>query len=146
MVVPVGKTETLTVSEEQPVSETIALLNGNVAVLAAYAEGNSKSGSFSKPLHNALQNVITRRAQIEELEADAQAREDERDLLTTEQERIRDNMGVLDKGAALYRRYTETLNAQETRLDTLRGEITDLRNQADRRLRELRDYLDGLSV
>ena len=146
VIVPVGETGTLTVSEEQPVSETIALLNGNVAVLAAYAEGNSKTSFFSKPLHNALQNVITRRAQIEELEADAQARENERDLLTTEQERIRDNMGVLDKGAALYRRYTETLDAQETRLDTLRGEITDLRNQAGRRLRELRDYLDGLSV
>ena len=144
--VPAGKTDILTVSEEQPVSETIALLSGSVAALAAYADTNSKTPLFTKPLHKALQSVITRRAQMDDLEAEAQARERERDTITTEQARIRDNMAALDKGAALYRRYTETLDAQETRLEALRGEITNLRNEADRQLRELAAYLDGLTV
>ena len=147
--VPAGETGTLLVAEEQPLVQTIALLSGDLTNLSTYAEGSSTGSAAlqsSAELQTALAEIIARRTQIDQTEADAQARERERDALTTEQERIRANMGALDKGSALYRRYTDELDRQETRLAELRGEITDLRNEADRLLRDLRGFLDGLSV
>ena len=140
-----GATQTLTVSEEQPYGQAVTLLSSDVSTISYYVNGDDTSGR-APALKKALQEVIARRAAIDDLESDAQLREDERDNLTEEQGRIRENMAVLDKGAALYRRYTNELDSQENRLNELRKEVSKLRLDADKKLRELRVYLDGLTV
>lgn len=143
--VAAGETQALKVSEEQPYGQSVTLLSTDVSTISFYMEGDATS-SRAPALKKALQEVIARRAAIDDLESDARLREDERDNLTEEQGRIRENMAVLDKGAALYRRYTNELDQQENRLNELRKEVSKLRADADRKLRELRVYLDGLTV
>ena len=61
-----------------------------------------------------------------------------------DQERIRKNMLALDHADALYKRYASELDAQETRIATLRQEAARLRDQAQAAERDLRVYIDNL--
>jgi hypothetical protein len=66
--------------------------------------------------------------------------------IAEEQERIRGNMAALDRDSALYRRYVDELDQQETRLKALRAEADQFRSEAQALGDELRAYLDTLEV
>jgi hypothetical protein len=63
-----------------------------------------------------------------------------------DQDRIRKNMAALDKTSTLYKRYVAELDRQETRLQTLRQEAATLRKQAADADRELRAFVDSLTI
>lgn len=63
-----------------------------------------------------------------------------------DQSRIRDNMGVLDRTSALYRRYLADLEAQETELRDLRDRIGALRDARAAAERERNDLIERLGA
>ena len=101
---------------------------------------------ISPKLREALQQIVQRRRAVQELQAQAAAKEAEIKAMGDDQDRIRKNMAALDKASALYKRYVTELDRQETRLQTLRQEATALRKQSIDADRELRAYLDGLTI
>ncbi len=135
-----GATEMLTVTTERSVGQSIMLFDASIDTLSFYT---SDAHHTPAALKNQLTEIIRRRARIEELERDVETREDERDAITTEQERIRANMEAVHADNALYKRYVGTLDAQETRLETLRDEILSLRERSAQAGTELRAYLDA---
>ena len=90
--------------------------------------------------------VITRRRAIQETQEAVRQRERERETIGEEQDRIRKNLGAVDRDSSLYRRYMTQLEKQEDRLVVLADEIEQLRAQAQERTNELRGYLDNLKV
>ena len=136
-----GKSQALKVVTERPISQTFAILDGDLNALLTYT--NRKE--ISPGLKAALAEVAQRRARVQELNAQAQGRDDEVKSIGTDQERIRKNMAALDKTSALYKRYVGELDAQETRLERLRQEATRLRAQAEAADTDLRTYVDGLA-
>ena len=66
--------------------------------------------------------------------------------ITTEQTRIRENMGKLAQNSELYHRYIKKLDQQETELEDLRRKIETLKDTEARQQRELNDYLSGLEI
>ena len=142
VVVAPGKSETLKVVLERPDTEELLLINGDMAALESYA----KRKEISPRLQAALQEVLTRNRQLQNLQAQAAANDSDIKAIGADQDRIRKNMAALDKDNALYKRYVGELDAQETKLDMLRQESVRLRAQAETALREFRAYLDTLTI
>lgn len=136
-----GKSQTLKVVTERPLSQTFAILDGDLNALLTYT--NRKD--ISPRLKAALAEVAQRRARVQELSAQAQGRDDEVKSIGTDQERIRRNMAALDKASVLYKRYVTELDAQETRIERLRQEATRLRAQAEAANTDLRAFVDNLA-
>ena len=66
--------------------------------------------------------------------------------ISKEQDRIRANMSSLDKSSDLYKRYLQTLGGQEDKIDTLRAKLPELRNAEAEAVKQLADFVAGLSV
>ncbi len=140
--VPAGKTESLKVVLERPLSESFGLIEGDLGTLIAY----TKQKAISPKLQAALQEVITRRRKVQDLQAQGDARNADIQAINVDQERIRKNMMALDKDNPLYKRYVTTLDTQETKIEALRQEAARLHDQADAAALDLRAYLDSLSI
>jgi hypothetical protein len=140
--VPPGKSEKLQVVLERPVSQTIAIYDADINVLGAYASRKE----ISAKMRDALQQVVQRRRAVQQLQAQAAAKDAEIKGMGDDQDRIRKNMAALDKASALYKRYVTELDRQETRLQTLRQEAANLRSQAAEADQSLRAYIDSLTV
>ena len=140
--VPPGKSQQLKVLVERPVSQTVVVFDADINSLAYYA--NRKD--ISPKLRDALQEVVQRRRRVTELQSQVTSREQEIGAITQDQDRIRKNMVSLDRTSALYKRYVTELDAQETRIQTLRQEATQVRKQVAEAERELRAYLDELVI
>ena len=66
--------------------------------------------------------------------------------ISKEQERIRANMVPLDKSSDLYKRYLQTLGGQEDKIETLRAKLPEMRNAEAEAVKQLADFVAGLSV
>ena len=137
-----GKSQTLKVAVERPISMTVAVFDADINSLGVYAGRKD----ISPKLRETLQEVIRRRRQVGDLKAQALNREQEIGSIMQDQDRLRKNMAALDRMSALYKRYVSELDAQETRIQALRTEMTNLRKQSSDAERELRNYLDELVI
>jgi hypothetical protein len=140
--VAAGKTEKLTVVTEQPVYESVGLLDTDVNTILAY----STQEGVSDALKQALQEIARRRRQIADLQSQAAQKDAGVKAISDDQERIRKNMAALDKQSALYKRYVTQLDAQETQIQALRAEAGRLRAAAAQADRDLRAYVGGLKI
>ena len=137
-----GETKSLRVTTEQPVDQMIVLVDGGLNAIASYVS----AGYVSQAIKDALAPVVEKRRRMQEIETQVQHQEAEITAIHAEQDRIRKNMGAVDKDSALYRRYVNELDSQETRLQTLREEAAALRAAAQEAERDLRAYVDSLEV
>jgi hypothetical protein len=118
------QTESLAIEEARPIEFTYALTNISSAQVATLVEQRS----IDKTVEEALRRVLAQKDVIEGLEQQNSAREQEKQRIFDDQQRLRENMKAL-KGSAeertLVQRYTQQLNDQETRLESLRREIAE---------------------
>jgi len=66
--------------------------------------------------------------------------------ITDDQPRIREDMGKLDHGTDLYKRYVKKLSDQEDELEKLRPQVKELQERENELRKSLDDYLLGLDV
>jgi len=136
-----GASETLKVVQQRPLFQEVALLTGDVQLLAF----TSNRKDVSDKLKATLQEVIRRRAHVDELKAQAEQRADEVTSISNDQERLRKNMEALDHSSTLYKRYVSELDTQETKIESLRKEAIRLRGEAGAAQQELKAYVDGIN-
>ena len=79
-------------------------------------------------------------------EAQTERRFVEREIatITREQERIRENLAVVESGTTLYQRYIDTLTEQEDRLAQLQRELSAAAAEEREANDALGSYIDGL--
>jgi chromosome segregation ATPase len=80
---------------------------------------------------------IQRRIQLKELELSH---------IPADQTRIRENMKVVDKSTDYYNDLLKKLRAQETQLETVNKELTQLRADLETQQKKLDDYLKDLTI
>ena len=100
----------------------------------------------SAKLKAALSDLVARRRAITDLQAQRATREEEIKNIDMEQARIRQNMAQLDRNNPLYQQYVTKLTAQETRIEKLREEIALTRDKEAAAQKELRAYVDALTL
>ena len=93
-----------------------------------------------------LQRVQSLKQQIVALDREIAARETRLSEIAQEQNRIRQNMGALDRNSSLYRRYVADLEEQEDEIDALQMELEDLRERRRALQGQLDDVLRSLAA
>ncbi|MBU6275113.1 MAG: hypothetical protein KGQ61_00585 [Planctomycetes bacterium] len=140
--VPAAGTTGLTVVEEMPLEESFAVTGLGEDLLLVYA----RAAKTSPRIREALAEVIRRRQALAELDRQQQSRQQEIAAIGEEQARIRGNMERLERGSELYVRYVKKFEEQETRIETLRGEIARFAEQAATARRELEEFVAALEL
>jgi hypothetical protein len=90
--------------------------------------------------------VLAKKRGIEEIVRTKQEKEREIQVVEQEQNRLRQNMGNLDRNNELYLKYVRKMTEQEDRVDVLRQEITALIQKEQAARRELDDFLQKLEL
>jgi len=107
--VPAGETETLTVREEHPLVEQIALTSESLERIAVYL----RAQTISDAVKAALERVIEMKRQIAAVDQQIADKEARPTQISEEQDRIRQNMEQLDHDNELYQRYVTKFAEQE---------------------------------
>jgi len=138
---PKAKQE-LTVVEEHPISQSVALTDANADQVAAFL----LMEKLSEAAKTALQRVVEMKTQLADLQRQRAEREARLSEITAEQERIRKNMEQLDRNSELYKKYVQKLTDQETEFEKLQAEIKQLKADEGKKLQEVQEYILGLNV
>ena len=137
-----GKPATLEVVEEQPGEQRIALTNIDANQIGIFVQSKVPS----QRVKDALGQVLAKKRAIEEIVRTKQEKEREIQVVEQEQNRLRQNMGNLDRTNDLYLKYVRKMTEQEDRVDVLRKEITALIQKEQAARRELDDFLQQLEL
>lgn len=132
----------LDVVEERVADEAVSVINMDTPTVLMYI----KTGKMSQGVKDALQKVVDQQTALLETGHQRGLREQEIKDIADEQNRIRQTMGQLDRNSDLYKRYITKLDQQETRIDTLRGEIKDLQAKEETQRKELETFVGGLDI
>jgi hypothetical protein len=137
-----GKVTTLTVREELIHSETIAMLQADVAALSYY----SRTGEIPRDVREAIGKVIRLKQAVLDVERQIAVRTQQITDITQEQGRIRENMKAVAQGSPYYNRLLSKLNEQESSIEGLQKERTTLTAGRDAARKELEDSVSALTV
>ncbi len=121
---------------------TIKLIDADLnELLGFHAEGKLRKEAI-----DAAKHAAGMKAQVGEAEKHVAALEAEVREITSDQGRIRANMGSVDRNSDLYRRYITTLNDQETRLEQIRLELIAANAEVAARKAALVEFLSNVNV
>ncbi len=140
--VEAGKTERIDVKEERVESERIALVNAAEGNILAFVQ----EGEFPAPVREALNKAARFQRAIVDSEHEIEARGAQIESITTEQERLRENVKTAGERSEYGVRLLRKLNEQETQIEKLQAETNSLRKKQEAQRKELADYLKDLSV
>jgi hypothetical protein len=137
-------TQTLDVREAKPVSTSYALTNINSDLVALFV----RQRSITPEIQAALEKIIDQKNKVASLQDEVNKRENERQQIFNDQQRLRENLKVL-KGTpeekALTQRYVQQLNDEETRLARLQKESADYAAQRDKAQADLNAMIESMS-
>ncbi len=134
--------EELVVEMQQPVTQTVALLDADADKINFYL----KSTVISDELKAALQEIVRRRVAIAEVAQQIAVRQARLKEIGEEQDRIRRNMGQLNRDADLYNKYVAKLTQQEDEFDRVRAERDTLQEKHSQLTTDLNEYIRTLNV
>lgn len=140
--VPTGKTESLTVKQGSTQVEGIALVNTAPNALLFYINAKEIPDDVKAALAKVAgmqQDIQTTQQKIAEIDAQLAA-------ITTEQQRIRENMKTVDKASAYYNRLAAKLNDQESKIETFQTQRDELQKSLEAQQKTLADHLNGLTI
>jgi hypothetical protein len=105
--------------------------------------------SISPEIEQAFRKIIDQKGKVSALDAEITNRDDETQKIYDDQQRLRENLKALKGSAeerALTQRYTQQLNDQETRLEAIQRELTDLQAKRDAAQEEVDKTIENLSL
>jgi hypothetical protein len=132
----------LTVAQERTEAQSIALLSIDLGTLLSYA----KEGEVSPKVIDAFKEAAGKQGAIVDTERQIAALQQERQGIDQDQNRIRSNIGGIDRQSQLYSRYMQKLTEQEGRLEAIDGKTKELQAKLVEQRNELESYLAGLNV
>jgi hypothetical protein len=138
------QTATLVVEEARPLQSQFAITNISSEQVSLWVTQHSIDAS----IQGTLQEVLAQKDAIASLQSQKEAREEETKGIFDDQQRLRENIKAL-KGTPeekpLLQRYTQQLNEQENRLDTLHKESAQLDKQIEAADEKLNDMIAKLA-
>ncbi|MBL8761270.1 MAG: hypothetical protein JNL50_08215 [Phycisphaerae bacterium] len=137
-----GGSAPLSITSEITQGQHLQLLSYDLNTLLQF----SKSGKASEKVVEAFREAAKRQGAIHEVERTIAKLDAERNELTQDQARIRENMTRIDQTSQLYRKYMQKLTDQEERMDKLVTEMDAARKALTAAQNNLAEYLRGLNV
>ncbi|MDP8982456.1 MAG: carboxypeptidase regulatory-like domain-containing protein [Acidobacteriota bacterium] len=138
------QTASLVIDEALPVQNGWQLTNISDDQVSLFV----RQRSIDKAVEEALRRILAEKSVIAGLDAKKEEADGQMSKIFDDQQRLRENMKALKGSAeekALLQRYTQQLNEQENRLETLRKESQRLEEQKDRLQAALDKMIQDLS-
>jgi len=142
LTVDTGKSEKLTINEEQLTREEIGLVSADINMLLLY----TRNRAITSKVKAALEKVVEARNSISELERRIALLTQQISEITQEQSRIRENMKTISQNSEIYTRYLKKFDAQETQIEGFREQLQKLRADEATQRKQLEDYITGLEL
>jgi len=136
------KTASLSVVQEITTRQRLAATGYDIPTLLAHAS----SGKASSAVVEAVRKIAAMQSAIADVQRKLESDAAERQSIASDQERVRQNMGSIEKGTELYRRYLAKFDEQENRLAELEKSSVELKRQLQQLNEELKRYLNGLNI
>jgi hypothetical protein len=137
-----GETRRLTAYLDQPVSRTVALTDGDEAVLGFII---SQTG-LDPAARAAIHHVLDLRQDAARLTAEAAALRRRMDDVQADQDRLRKNLAAVTAGDALRTRLVQALDVSETEAEQNRKSIADADARVAKARQVLADAVAGLRI
>ncbi len=137
-----GKTGEFVVKEQQPYTQTIAILSSNQSNLQWY----STSGEIPSKVREALKKAIQLKNELSELQRELQQQQGHLTEVQQGQERLRQNIRTVGGNSTLGQRYIKKLADEEDQIEELQRTIADLEEKVQSKQKQLSDYLNDLDV
>ncbi|MFO0899046.1 MAG: hypothetical protein U0836_16600 [Pirellulales bacterium] len=137
-----GKPAELVIDEKRTIHQEFAITNFDDPTLFFYIN----APQVSPKVKAALQEVVRRKAEIQQIANHRGQLEQQIQVISQEQERIRQNMAQLGRDTDLYRRYVKKFGEQEDQVEKLRSEIAKLQADETAKRQALDQHLIGLEV
>jgi len=139
------ETSKLEVGESEPLDTRYEISNVTDDQITLFL--NQKS--INAEVEAALRKIIEQKNRVAALDAEISRRNNEKQKIYDDQQRIRENLKAL-KGSpeerALTQRYTQQLTDQETRLEVLQKETQDFQTKRDQAQDELDKMIQSMSL
>ena len=138
-------TATLTVRESNPLEANFALTNLTDDQIKIFVQQKS----ITPEIEAAFRKILEQKNRVDDLNTQISGRDDEKQAIYDDQQRLRENLKALTGGAeerALMQRYTQQLADQETRLDALKKESADLQAKQGEAQTDLNKMIENLSL
>jgi hypothetical protein len=137
-----GGETALTVVEDQPIEETIRLLDAEddeIGALAASTELDAKLRQILTDLGARRQAITRQRAELDRLK-------EQRGQLIEDETRLRDDLTALGRDTALRKRLLDKFAETETAIDTVAASIAKAESALAAAQKELASYAGGLKL
>lgn len=136
------KLSSFVVREESVQSQYLSLLNYNELQFAQFTK--------NAEIPQAVRAAIAKAGELHAAIAVTDKALADRDVriadITAEQARIRDNMRTVQQNTAYYQRLLEKLNEQESQIETLQRERSELQTKRDAQRKEYEAYVSTLNI
>ncbi len=132
----------ITVVEEQPIEETIRLLDLDDARLGALIS----SSELDSKLRHGLAEIAARRQAVGHQRAELGRLKEQRAQLVEDQNRLRNNLAVLGNDAALKKRLLDKFSETETAIETVIATTAKASHALAAAERDLASYIAGLTL
>jgi len=140
--VPAGKTVAQKVQLERVSDQTLALIDSDQDAVRFFL----RSKVISPAVKQALEKVIALRSELYDLVRARELQESELKKAVEEQARIRENLKTLQQGSDPYQRQLKKFDDVETQIETLKGQVSELRQAEENKRKELEAYILSLDV
>jgi len=140
--VPAGKTETVTVTQEQPLSQSIDLSSDADDQIAAWAEDRT----MPEKVRKAMADLATRLGTIRDHDSEVTRLEQRQAEIGQEQARLRENLGAVPKDSDLFQRYLGKLNGSESELEQVGADLAKARKAVDDARAAFREAVRKLNI
>jgi hypothetical protein len=137
-----GKGAALKVVEELVSQQTIAILPADVGSLEFY----TKTDRIPKSVRDVLAKAIAMKNAMTDLQRQIEERRRQVNDISTEQTRIRANLGTIERTSDYAGRLLKKLNDQETTIEKHQADIKTLEQQLDDQRKAFEAYLQNTSV
>jgi hypothetical protein len=142
--VEAGKTWHFTVKQQSVNASEAKLMELDDQHLAYDVKADS---GLPQQVRDALAKIVERRAALADLDRKLKASTQRIAEVTSEQQRIRENMKTVNQQQSdYYTRLLKKLNDQETLIEKVQGEAEETRQAIERQRKELEEFVQNLNV
>jgi hypothetical protein len=134
-----------TVHESRPLETRFQLTNLTDDQITIFLQQKS----ISPEIETAFRKIVEQKDKIAGLVAEVNRRDEEKEKIYDDQERLRENLKALKGSAeerALTQRYTQQLADQETRLEAIERESADFQAKSDQAQADLNTMIENLAL
>lgn len=140
--VPAGKTIKFTAMMEKPRLEKLIVADLPLDRIQIYAAADDLPAA----VREAFAKLAKLRAEVADADHRLRDLNDERNSVTQDQERLRQNLGTLPRDSDLYKRTLNRMTDAETRLERLAADIATARKDVDKSQAAVTAFIRGLKT